>query len=257
MEEGLDADGGIEIKDLGYALHLKEPAPIWLVITDRYSSRKISAQEAGRWQSSIKRRVEAREEDFLLAINECLSLSLAGELFCESCLPQAGIQYVEERIERLVHLLPPLLPEEGDILEICCGSGMASQALLRLGRRPVVMDSDRCEVCQGLKAGKLEPESCMVLDARLLPSIFPPRSFRAVLGFMVGLIDDFNWPAWKEILLLSASLAEERVLFTVYTQKEAESIARALQGEGWSVEVIDNRDSKGIYDQWACLASRP
>ena len=170
LEEGLDADGGIEIKDLGYALHLKEPAPIWLVITDRYSSRKISAQEAGRWQSSIKRRVEAREEDFLLAINECLSLSLAGELFCESCLPQAGIQYVEERIERLVHLLPPLLPEEGDILEICCGSGMASQALLRLGRRPVVMDSDRCEVCQGLKAGKLEPESCMVLDARLLPS---------------------------------------------------------------------------------------
>jgi hypothetical protein len=74
---------------------------------------------------------------------------------------------------------------------------------------------------------------------------------------MVGLIDDFNWPAWKEILLLSAALAEERVLFTVYTQKEAESIARALQGEGWSVEVIDNRDSKGIYDQWACLASRP
>lgn len=257
LEEGLDADGGIEINGLGYALHLQEPAPIWLVITDRYSSRKISAQEAGRWQSSIKRRVEAREEDFLLAINECLSLSLAGELFCESCLPQAGIQYVEERIERLVHLLPPLLPEEGDILEICCGSGMASQALLRLGRRPVVMDSDRCEVCQGLKAGKLEPESCMVLDARLLPSIFPPRSFRAVLGFMVGLIDDFNWPAWKEILLLSASLAEERVLFTVYTQKEAELIARALDGEGWRAEVIDNRDGKGIYDQWACLASRP
>lgn len=257
LEEGLDADGGIEIKDLGYALHLKEPAPIWLVITDRYSSRKITDQEAGRWQSLIRRRVEAREEDFLLAINECLSLSLAGELFCESCLPQGGTQYVEERIERLVHLLPPLLPEEGRLLEICCGSGMASQALRRLGRRPVVMDSDRCEVCQGLKAGKLEPESCMVLDARLLPSIFPPRSFRAVLGFMVGLIDDFNWPAWKEILLLSASLAEERVLFTVYTQKEAESIARALQGEGWSVEVIDNRDSKGIYDQWACLASRP
>jgi hypothetical protein len=257
LKEGLDADGCIEINGLGYALHLQEPAPIWLVITDRYSKRKISPQEAEGWQSLIGRRVEAEEEDFLLAINECLSLSLAGELFCQSCLPQAGTQYVEERIERLMHLLPPMLPEEGRLLEICCGSGMATQALLSLGHRPMVVDSDRCEVCQGLKAGKLEPERCMVLDARLLSSIFLPRSFRAVLGFMVGLIDDFNWPAWKEILLLSASLAEERVLFTVYTQKEAELIARALQGEGWSVEVIDNRDSKGIYDQWACLASRP
>lgn len=257
LEEGLDADRCIEIRGLGYAFSLNEPTSTWLVITDRYSARKISPQERQEWQSRTIRRVEVGEEDFLPALNECLSRSLAGELFCSSCLPEAHPHYVEERIERLMQFLPPLLPQGDRILEICCGSGMATQALFRLGRRPMVMDSDRCEVCQGLKAGKLEPESCMVLDARLLPSIFPPRSFRAVLGFMVGLIDDFNWPAWKEILLLSASLAEERVLFTVYTQKEAESIARALQGEGWSVEVIDNRDSKGIYDQWACLASRP
>ena len=257
LKDGLDADDVIEIKGLGYALHLQDPAPIWLVITDRYSDRKISPQEAEGWQSLIKRRVETGEEEFLLAINECLSLSLAGELFCQSCLPQAELHYVEERIERLEHLLLPLLPEEGSLLEICCGSGVATQALLRLGHRPISMDSDRCEVCQGLKAGGLEPEKSMVLDARQLSSIFPPRSFRAVLGFMVGLIEDFNWPAWREILLRSAALAEERAIFTVYTQKEAELIARALQGEGWKAEVIDNRDSKGIYDQWACLALRP
>jgi len=257
LKDGLDADDVIEIKGLGYALHLQDPAPIWLVITDRYSGRKISPQEAEGWQSLIKRRVETGEEEFLLAINECLSLSLAGELFCQSCLPQAELHYVEERIERLEHLLLPLLPEEGSLLEICCGSGVATQALLRLGHRPISMDSDRCEVCQGLKAGGLEPEKSMVLDARQLSSIFPPRSFRAVLGFMVGLIEDFNWPAWREILLRSAALAEERAIFTVYTQKEAELIARALQGEGWKAEVIDNRDSKGIYDQWACLALRP
>ena len=256
IEEGLDADGCIEIRGLGYALHLSEPSPVWLVITDRYSRRKISPQEAGGWQSLISRMVEAKEEDFLLAINECLSLSLAGELFCQSCLPQAGPHYVEERIERLMQLLSPLVPDKGSLLEICCGSGMASQALFRLGRHPLVMDSDRCEVCQGLKAGTLVPEKSMVLDARLLSSIFTPRSFRVVLGFMVGLIDDFNWPAWREILLQSAALADEWVLFTVYTQKEAELIARALQGVGWSAEVIDNRDSKGIYDQWACSAIR-
>jgi hypothetical protein len=120
----------------------------------------------------------------------------------------------------------------------------------------MVMDSDRCEVCQALKAGNLEPEKSMVLDARLLSSIFPARSFQAVLGFMVGLIDDFNWPLWRDILLLSAGLAAERVLFTVYTQKEAELIARALKEAGWLPEIIDNRDLKGIYDQWACLAIR-
>ena len=256
LEEGLDAEGCIEISGLGWALHLKEPAQIWLLLTDRYSTRKILPEETAAWQSRIIGRVEVSEEDFLLALNEYLSLSLAGELFCQSCLLQTAPHYVEERIERLMHLLPPLLPDGGRLLEICGGSGMATQALLRLGRRPLTMDSDRCEVCQGLKAGGLDPKWSMVLDARLLSSIFPARSFRAVLGFMVGLIDDFNWPLWRDILLLSASLADERVLFTVYTQKEAELIARALEEAGWRAEVIDNRDTKGIYDQWVCLAIR-
>ncbi|MDQ1312858.1 MAG: hypothetical protein QG605_1397, partial [Euryarchaeota archaeon] len=44
------------------------------------------------------------------------------------------------------------------------------------------------------------------------------------------------------------------VLFTVYTQKEAELIAKALGHAGWKGRVIDNQDSKGIYDQWAYLA---
>ena len=256
LEDGLDAGRCIEINGLGYAFSLNEPTSTWLVITDRYSARKISPQERQKWQSRTFRRVEVGQEDFLLALNECLSRSLAGELFCSSCLPQAHPHFVEERIERLMQFLPPLLPQGERILEICGGSGMATQALFRLGRRPMVMDSDRCEVCQALKAGNLEPEKSMVLDARLLSSIFPARSFQAVLGFMVGLIDDFNWPLWRDILLLSAGLAAERVLFTVYTQKEAELIARALKEAGWLPEIIDNRDLKGIYDQWACLAIR-
>ena len=73
---------------------------------------------------------------------------------------------------------------------------------------------------------------------------------------MVGLIDDFNWPHWKDILLKASSLAEKMVLFTVYTQKEAELIAKALGEAGWKGRVIDNRDSFGIYDQWAYLGTR-
>ena len=76
------------------------------------------------------------------------------------------------------------------------------------------------------------------------------------MGFMVGLIDMSNWPYWKDILLKASNLAKEQILFTVYTQKEAEIIAKAFNDAGWKGEVIDNRDSRGIYDQWAYLANR-
>jgi len=152
--------------------------------------------------------------------------------------------------------LEPKIPQHKSILEIGCGSGMATQALLRLGHQPLSMDSGRCDLCQALKSSRMDPMRCFVLDARLLPCFFPPRSFQVVVGFMMGLINDFNWPLWRDILLKASTLAKERILFTVYTQKEAELIAKSLGEAGWNGEVIDNRDSKGIYDQWAYLGER-
>ena len=254
LQEDLDADVCIEVKDLGYALHLSEPAETWLLLTDKYSSQKILPEHAGKWNSRIIKTVQANEEDFFLALTEYFSKSLAAELFCESCSLKGAPLYVEERIERLMQLIQPVLPKDESILEICCGSGMATQALFRLGQHPISMDSDRCDLCLALKSEFMDPKKCFVLDARLMPRIFPARSFNTVLGFMVGLIDDFNWPLWKDIILKASSLAKKMVLFTVYTQKEAELIAKALGEAGWKGGVIDNRDSKGIYDQWACLA---
>jgi len=241
---------------MGFALHLSGPAELWLLLTDHYSSQKILSEHAGKWCSKITKTVQTNEMDFFWALTEYFSNSLAAELFCESCSPKGGPLYVEERIERLMQLLRPILPKDESILEICCGSGMATQALIRQGHSPLSMDNDRCDLCQGLKSGLVDPKRCFVLDARLLPRIFPDRSFHTVLGFMVGLIDDFNWPLWRDILLKSSRLAKNRILFTVYTQKEAELIAKALGDAGWNGKVIDNRDSKGIYDQWACLAEK-
>ena len=254
LQDGLDADACIEIKDLGWALHLSQPAELWLLLTDRYSSQKILADPSCSWRTNSIKTVQAKDSDFFLALTEYFSYSLAAELFCESCSQKGAPLYVEERIKRLASLLQPLLPEDDSILEICCGSGMATQALIRLERHPLSMDTDRCDLCLALKSELLDPQRCFVLDARQLPLIFPARSFHTVLGFMVGLIDDFNWPLWKDILLKASSLAEKRILFTVYTQKEAELIAKALGEEGWKGRVIDNRDSKGIYDQWAYWA---
>lgn len=254
LQEDLDADACIEIKDLGFALHLSQPAELWLLLTDHYSSSKILSKHAERWRSKIIKTVQASETDFFCALTEYLSTSLAAELFCESCPEKGSPLYVEERINRLATLLQPMLSEDESMLEICCGSGMATQALIRNGFRPLSMDYDRCDLCQGLKSGLMDPRRCFILDARLLAQIFPEGSFNTVLGFMVGLIDDFNWPLWREILLSAARLAKNKVLFTVYTQKEAELIAKALGDIGWLGRVIDNGDSKGIYDQWVYLA---
>jgi hypothetical protein len=256
LQEDLDADACIEVKDMGYALHLSEPSELWLLLTDHYSSQKILAEHAGKWRAKVVKTVQTDEVDFFSALTEYLSNSLAAELFCESCSLKGAPLYAEERIERLMQLMQPILPNGESILEICCGSGMATQALIRQGQLPLSMDYDRCDLCQGLKNGFLDPKRCFVLDARLLPRIFPARSFSTVLGFMVGLIDDFNWPLWRDILLKSSSLAKNRILFTVYTQKEAELIAKALGDAGWKGKIIDNRDSKGIYDQWAYLAEK-
>jgi hypothetical protein len=73
---------------------------------------------------------------------------------------------------------------------------------------------------------------------------------------MVGLIEGVNWNMWREILLTASSLSSRMVLYTVYTRKEAEIIAKALDEASWDASIIDNRDEGGIYDQWAVQAKR-
>jgi hypothetical protein len=260
LESGLDHEGCIEIGGLAIAVRLTEPMDFWLVLTDRYAERKVQEVEEHPGMEYLRResskRVNPTESEFFEALTEYYALSLAGELLCESCNILGSPPYVEERIKRLEDLLKPLIPKEGSILEIGCGNGMATQALQRLGHYPWSMDFDRCDVCQALKAGLIDPRRSFVLDARRLYRFFEPKSFDAVVGFMVGLIDRSNWPVWKEILFSSSRLSRDRILFTVYTKKEADLIAKSLGEAGWRGEVIDNSDSKGIYDQWVYLATK-
>jgi len=253
-EKGEDEDGnGAGSGRLGIALKLTEPEEFWLVLTDRYS--ESGALEAlPRSPSSKGVRVEERK--FLEGLVEWLAISLKDELFCESCPVASPPLFVPERIENLERFLRPLLPPGGDLLEVCCGNGMATQALKRLGFRPWTEEIDSCEVCMALKSGYLDPERAMVLDARLMDRFFPHRQFDAVVGFMVGLIDEVNWPLWKEILLSSSKLAKDLVIYTTYTDREARMVAGALNSAGWDAGVLANPDDLGIYDQWACVGRR-
>lgn len=238
---------------LGVALKLTVPTNLWLVLTDRYSA--TGALESLPRNSGSKV-VKVEERRFLEGLVEWLAVALKDELFCESCPVASPPLFVPERIENLEKFLLPLLPPDGEVLEICCGSGMATQALNKLGFRPWTEDIDSCEICMALKSGYLDPGRAMVLDARMMGRFFPPQRFDAVVGFMVGLIDDVNWPLWKEILLKSSKLAKDVVIYTTYTEREARLVADALASDGWDAEIVANPDDLGIYDQWACVGQR-
>jgi hypothetical protein len=263
LSSGIEPDRAIEINGgLGIALHLSQPQEFWLLLTDFYSEADLQDEFRALVEVQSPKTTKTTKDNFFGAIAEYFSQSLAQELFCESCHIKEGPLYVEDRISRLASFLRPLIPKEASLLEICCGSGMATQSLYMLGYSPLSMELDRCELCQGLKSGKLDAQRSFVMDAQLLGSLFDPGSFDVVVGFMMGLIDQVNWNRWKKIVISASDLARQMALYTVYTQKEADLIAKALITDqrlnetGWSTEVIDNRDPGGIYDQWAVLAKR-
>ena len=251
IDSGLDFEEVVRIGEgLGIALRLTDPMEFWLVLTDRYSGAKVLEN------IPTKRVVKSSEEEFQEALVEYFATSLSDELFCESCIEAGPPLHVQSRIERLEEFLRPILPPKGKVMEICCGNGMTTQSLRRLGFDPWTEDVEKCEVCQALKAGFLNPKKTMLLDARQLGSFFGPEDFDIVAGFMVGLIDDVNRTLWQEILLEGSKLAKKMVVYTTYTKPEAEWVAETLGKAGWQGEVIDNRDDFGIYDQWAYVAKR-
>ena len=257
LSSGIESDEAIElVGGYGVAVHLREPADFWLLLTDRYSTMKILEGIRLEHDSLSWNTAKTSEGEFFEAVAEYFSLSLAGELFCENCIVRDSPHYIEERIHRLESFLSPIIPRDISLLEVACGNGMATQSLHRLGYGPFTMELDRCEMCQGLKAGKLKPDRSFVLDARLPNRFFKPRSFDVVVGCMIGLIQQVNWNMWREIIMTASNLASRMVLYTVYTRKEAELIAKTLDDAGWDVSLIDNRDASGIYDQWAVQAMR-
>jgi len=129
---------------------------------------------------------------------------------------------------------------------------MSTLALYRLGLNPLAVEINKCTVCQGLEQGVLNPQRTVVMDATALSRYFEPESFDAVMGFMLGLVYEFNKDLWVNIMREAASVANEGalMLFTVSSKPEAEILAGALFRAGVKGEIVDNTDSEGTYDQW-------
>jgi SAM-dependent methyltransferase len=203
--------------------------------------------------------VELSYETWLRAVNEYYSLMLVNRNLCSSCSvrPESyGSVFSESRIRKVTEILELLRKKgyypEGRLLEVCCGNGMSTLALYRSGLDPLAIEINKCAVCQGLEQHVLNPQRVIITDATTVSKYFETESFDAVMGFMLGLIYEFNKELWIRIIREAVSIAADEavLLFTVSSKPEIEIIADALLHAGVEGEIVDNRDAEGAYDQW-------
>ncbi|HIE32238.1 MAG TPA: hypothetical protein EYP67_07685, partial [Methanosarcinales archaeon] len=111
-------------------------------------------------QADNIRIIETTDVLIMDAVIEYYSLMLVNRMLCEKCMhgkKSFGSIFSKLRSDRLVKLLKTIEKSDGinfsdmDMLEICCGNGMATIALRELGCDPVCLDSDKCAVCEGLE----------------------------------------------------------------------------------------------------------
>jgi SAM-dependent methyltransferase len=179
---------------------------------------------------------------------------------CECTIKQRSyaLAYSLERHERIRTLFKTKLELMYDlskykILEICCGNGMGTAALRALGYNVFALDNDKCSVCEGLYHGILEMDKTVVLDASTISQyeFFNSQNFNCVIGFMLGSIYEFNKSSWQEILAEAVSIVSRGIfIFTVHKKEEVDFVYHAMTNLGLKGEIIDNRDTSGIYDQW-------
>ncbi|HET8687778.1 MAG TPA: class I SAM-dependent methyltransferase [Methanosarcina sp.] len=203
--------------------------------------------------------IEVSWESWRDAVNEYYSLMLVNRNLCSGCSvrPESyGNVFSENRVRRVAEIFDILQKKgfypEGRLLEVCCGNGMSTLALYRLGLDPLAIEINKCAVCQGLEQGVLNPQKTVVMDATALSRYFEPGSFDAVMGFMLGLVYEFNKELWTDIMREAVSVASENalMLFTVSSKPEIEILAGVLLRAGVKGEIVDNTDSEGTYDQW-------
>lgn len=240
------------------------PVDFWSVFTGAFAQPALKSRFEALADSFLalnppERDVEIAYETWMRAVNEYYSLMLVARNLCSSCSvrPESySSVFSENRIKRVTEILELLRKKgyypEGRLLEVCCGNGMSTLALYRSGLDPLAIEVNKCTVCQGLEQQVLNPQRVMVMDATAVSKYFEPGSFDAVMGFMLGLIYEFNKALWIRIVREAVSVAADGaiLLFTVSSKPEIEILADALGRAGVEGEIVDNTDEEGAYDQW-------
>ncbi len=246
------------------------PANFWSVFTGALAVAPMKKEFESIADSLLvsnipEKDVEISSERWRNAVNEYYSLMLVNRNLCSVCTfkPESYESvFSEERVIRVAKVLDLLQTKGfyfgGRLLEVCSGNGMSTLALHRLGLDPLAVEVNKCAVCQGLEHGVLDPQKVIVMDATSISKYFDPETFDAVMGFMLGLIYEFNKELWTGIIRESVSVANKGalLLFTVSSKPEIEILTEALKMAGIKGEIIDNTHSEGIYDQWVFVGRK-
>jgi SAM-dependent methyltransferase len=219
-----------------------------------------------RVQSSKKMTFYLTRSELHDAVLFILSSALLSGNNCECATRQRSyaLAYSLERQERIRLLFKTKLELTCDlskfkILEICCGNGMGTAVLRALGYNVFALDNDKCSICEGLYHGALEMDKAVVLDASTVSryEFFNSQNFSCVIGLMLGSIYEFNKCSWQEILAETVSIVSRGVfIFTVHRKEEVDFVFEAMTNLGLKGEILDNRDSLGIYDQWVYIGKK-
>ncbi len=262
---GLKDENGDVIGLAVYNQETGDSPAFWAIFTCLISSKPIPNENsrkflkiAGNLNIKTFRQTSSRELND--AIIEYYSHALLDRQLCEDCRISKEpyeMVYIESRNFRLKELLNKY-KLRGDILEICCGNGMSTLPLHELGYAPLAVDNDKCQICQGLEHSVLDPKKTIVLDAMRLSQFFTENSFDTIAGFMLGMIYSYNQELWERIMEESAKILKPggMMLLTVYKKEEIEILGKALEKNGVKGNIIDNTDSKGIYDQWVYIGKK-
>jgi hypothetical protein len=158
-------------------------------------------------------------------------------------LPADRIKKVSDLIWREWHFNP------GDLCyDCCCGSGVGSQALSKVGLKPFAFDVDKELLCRGFQEGRLQTWNTALLDATKASQYLGRAPFALML--MAGDINVGNTWIWQRIFGQVLELADQ-VMITVASEEEAEVLRGWAEQIGRKCRVFENtRDP--FYDRWVC-----
>jgi len=224
------------------------------------------AGESGREFSRISQNLKINKthrttfSQFNDAVIEYYSNALVNRNSCQNCISSKEpyeMVYIESRNSRLKGILDRF-KLDGDILEICCGNGMSTLPMHKMGYHPLAIDYDRCQICQGLEHNVLDPKRTIVMDAARLSEFFRENSFDTIAGFMLGTIYPFNKNIWEKIISEASRVLKQggMMILTVNRKEEMDILHDALIKNRISGNMIDNTDDKGIYDQWVFVGNK-
>lgn len=260
--DGIRDENGNVIGLVLFNPETQESPKFWAIFTSLVSSMPVP-NESSRVFSDIVKNLKLNKsynttsKVFNDAIIEYYSFALVNRGLCENCRISKEpyeMVYIEIRNAKLEGLLNKY-KLQGELLEICCGNGMSTLPLRRQGYDPIAIDNDKCQICQGLEHNVLDPRRTIVLDATRLSEFFPHNAFDTIVGFMMGTIYPFNKDTWEKMVVEAVNVLKTggMIMLTVNKKDEIKILKTALDKSHISGEIIDNTDSKGIYDQWAYI----